>query len=198
MEEYLPRTCINGHTMQSPGDTISKARAMELIRTSDITSLGIHAYEKKQRVSGDKVYYLSKPSSREPISLERQRENHSNGVETDVVISYGSDPDNDVIEALEEVKDLQNEAGGVRCVEVVPTETTTAYDDLRVVGVSRLYLDGVDNIRVSSGLEGKLVQTALEFGADDIGFEGDYEHSAELLISEAGFTPLEREPLNHD
>lgn len=159
---------------------------MELIRTTDVAALGRHAYQRKEEVSGDEVYYLREPSTAVPP------EEAEGDARVDVVVGYGSEPGRAVVEQLESVKELGR--GVVRCVEVRPTERTTAYDDLRAVGVARLYLDGV-GVRVSSEVGSKLAQTALEFGADDVGYADEYEYDVELLIEEAGFTPVERDPV---
>jgi len=85
----------------------------------------------------------------------------------------------------------------------------TAIDDLRTVAVSRLILDNVDHIKTFWIMHGlKLSQLALHWGADDIdGTVTQYQiveskdHSAvsaeslRQLITEAGFTPVERNSL---
>lgn len=178
--------------MDQPGDQVSRDGAAELIGTHDVASLGRKAYRRKQEVSGDTVYYLAEPT--EPVPPGRG-ETQIDGEGLDVLVEYGAEPGTEVLDRFEEVREL-NRGGGVRCVELVPTDRTTAYDDLRVVGVARLYLDGV-GVRVSSEVGSKLVQTALEFGADDVGYMGEYD-DVELLIGEAGFTPVERGSHNHD
>lgn len=170
--------------MQQPGE-LSRDEAVDLIRTTDVTALGRRAYRKKQEESGGSVYYLTGPST--AVQVNEARDDGA----VDVLVEYGGEPGEEVVEELEEVMELG--PGVVRCVEVRPLERTTAYDDLRVVGVTRLYLDGV-GVRVSSEVGSKLAQTALEFGADDVGYAGDYEYDVELLIDEAGFTPVRRAP----
>jgi len=85
----------------------------------------------------------------------------------------------------------------------------TAIDDLRTVAVSRLILDNVEHIKTFWIMHGlKLSQLALHWGADDIdGTVTQYQiveskdHSAvsagslRQLITEAGFTPVERDSL---
>ncbi|MDY6779175.1 MAG: hypothetical protein SV760_01225, partial [Halobacteria archaeon] len=132
-------------------------------------------------------------------SLELHRKAHDAGLTTDVTVTYSHDDEKEVAESFEAVRDLDNETGGVRTVVLVPdTEMsevegpTTAYQDLRVVSAARLYFDDL-NIRVSrEDVTDKLAQTALEFGADDVGFVEEGEFDVELVIREAGFEPVKR------
>lgn len=49
-------------------------------------------------------------------------------------------------------------------------EKTTAAEYLKVLALSRLFLDNVDNIQASWVTQGaKIAQTALAFGANDLG-----------------------------
>ena len=81
---------------------------------------------------------------------------------------------------------------------------------LRILAVSRLYLDNVDHIQASWFSEGKKTgQVALHWGADDFGgtlfeesvhAEAAYVNTASVaevreLIREAGFTPVQRTTL---
>src|SRR6185436_17667160 len=78
---------------------------------------------------------------------------------------------------------------------------------LRVLAVSRLFLDNVPHVQASWFSEGKKAgQVALHFGADDFGgtlFEENVHRAADYvntitveeittLIREAGFTPVQR------
>ena len=89
---------------------------------------------------------------------------------------------------------------------VVPvTAPTTGYDDVRLVALSRLALDGVPHVQVDWRRYGpKLAQVALTFGADDVdgvspeGDTGEGPRRAPLedirrQIAAAGLRPQERD-----
>ena len=123
---------------------------------------------------------------------------------------------------LERVRDLQDETGGFTAF--IPwtfqrentalgrriTEEPTGMDYLKMLAVSRLFLDNVDHIQSSWLTQGlRLGQVALRFGADDMGSimieenvvsaagahnEAD-EKTLRYLIREAGFRPQQRDIL---
>jgi len=123
---------------------------------------------------------------------------------------------------LERVRDVQDETGGFtafipwtfqrentalgRKITVEPT----GIDYLQMVAVSRLFLDNIQHIQASWLTQGlKLGQTALRFGADDMGsimIEENVvsaagantcanERDLRYQIREAGFVPQQRDIL---
>ncbi|HZB46129.1 MAG TPA: cyclic dehypoxanthinyl futalosine synthase [Pyrinomonadaceae bacterium] len=123
---------------------------------------------------------------------------------------------------LERVRDLQDETGGFTAF--IPwtfqrentalgrriTEEPTGMDYLKMLAVSRLFLDNVEHIQSSWLTQGlRLGQVALRFGADDMGSimieenvvsaAGAHntadERMLRYLIREAGFTPQQRDIL---
>ncbi|MGB8511127.1 MAG: cyclic dehypoxanthinyl futalosine synthase [Pyrinomonadaceae bacterium] len=123
---------------------------------------------------------------------------------------------------LQRVRDLQDETGGFTAF--IPwtfqrentalgrriTEEPTGVDYLKMVAVSRLFLDNVEHIQSSWLTQGlRLGQAVLRFGADDMGSimieenvvsaagahnEAD-EKMLRYLIREAGFQPQQRDIL---
>jgi aminodeoxyfutalosine synthase len=125
------------------------------------------------------------------------------------------------------LREQQDKSGGFQCfipLAFHPPGTQLAHlpgpsgiDSLKVVAVSRLLLDNIDHIKAYWVMLGKrLAQTALHFGAND--FDGTIMKGGELmesylvenksdneatkeeiirLISEAGFTAIERDTLYH-
>lgn len=154
--------------------------------------------------------------------LEVMRVAHRLGMRTTATMMFGS------VETLAErvqhlrcVRDLQDETGGFTAF--IPwtfqagfTELKaecaqpTGYDYLRLVAVSRIYLDNVANIQASWVTQGlRLGQVALAFGANDLGSTMIEENVvaaagvhnecdlAEVvrLIRAAGYTPVQRDTL---
>jgi len=123
---------------------------------------------------------------------------------------------------LQRVRDLQDETGGFTAF--IPwtfhrentalgrriKDEPTGIDYLKMLSVSRLFLDNVENFQSSWLTQGlKLGQVALRFGANDMGSvmieenvvsaAGAHNRADEqmlrYLIREAGFTPQQRDIL---
>jgi len=126
------------------------------------------------------------------------------------------------VKHLQRIRDVQDETGGFTAF--IPwtfqrentalgrkiTEEPTGIDYLKMLAVSRLFLDNVRHIQSSWLTQGlKLGQTALHFGADDMGsimIEENVvsaagastcanERDLRYQIREAGFTPQQRDIL---
>lgn len=84
-----------------------------------------------------------------------------------VVQSYDPLPPLDLLEHVRSLGPLRSFAPLPRAID--PAEPTTGYDDVKLVAVSRLFLNRVESISVDWSLYGpKLAQVALTFGADDL------------------------------
>ncbi len=155
--------------------------------------------------------------------IEVHREAHKAGIRTTATMMYGHlDTDEDIIEHLGHVRDLQDETGGFTAF--IPwsfSKGNTALSKrvkeeagpnkyLRVIAVSRLFLDNVQHIQASWFSEGKKTgQVALHFGGDDFGgtlfdenvmlASGFYNRTTVdevvAMIKEAGFVPAQRTTL---
>jgi aminodeoxyfutalosine synthase len=133
----------------------------------------------------------------------------------------------DRVDHLIKLRELQDETGGFQCfipLAFYPPGTQLAHlagpsgvDSLKTMAVSRLLLDNIDHVKAYWVMLGKrLAQAALHFGAND--FDGTITGGGELmesylvegksenqatkdeivkLISEAGFTAVERDTLYH-
>jgi cyclic dehypoxanthinyl futalosine synthase len=152
--------------------------------------------------------------------LEVHRLAHRRGFRSTATMMYGhvETPD-DLLDHLDAIRELQDETGGFTAFvpwSFKPGNTLlekwikhekgpNAY--LRMLAVSRLYLDNFPHIQASWFSEGKQTgQIALHFGADDWGgtlFEENVHKAADYvntitvdeivaLIREAGFTPAQR------
>jgi CofH subfamily radical SAM domain protein len=148
---------------------------------------------------------------------------HKIGFKTTATMMYGHlETDEDIIEHLEVIRNLQEESGGFTAFipwsfkpgntpleKIIPRyATSTRY--LRIIALSRVYLDNFQHIQASWFSEGKKVgQIALHFGADDFGgtLQEENVHAAAnfvnttnteeciRLIHESGFAAAQRTTL---
>jgi cyclic dehypoxanthinyl futalosine synthase len=152
--------------------------------------------------------------------LDVHREAHRQGFKSTATMMYGhvEGPD-DVLDHLDAIRRLQDEYGGFTAFvpwSFKPGNTLlekwikqykgpNAY--LRMLAVSRLYLDNFPHVQASWFSEGKRAgQVALSWGADDFGgtlFEENVHAAADFvnkttvdeivtLIRDAGYTPAQR------
>ncbi len=119
--------------------------------------------------------------------LKVMEEAHGLGMRTTATMMFGSvEEPEDIIEHLDVIRSLQDRTGGFTAfipwsfqpgnteLSAGAGETTvrpaTAVDYLRVLSLSRLYLDNIENVQASWVTQGlKLAQVALRFGANDFG-----------------------------
>ncbi|MDA8085840.1 MAG: dehypoxanthine futalosine cyclase [Nitrospiraceae bacterium] len=113
--------------------------------------------------------------------LSVMREAHGLGMRTTATMMFGSvETAQDIASHLEAIRELQDETGGFTAfipwsfqpgnTALKKTEPATAVDYLRVLAVSRIFLDNVPNIQASWVTQGlKMAQVALRFGANDFG-----------------------------
>lgn len=121
--------------------------------------------------------------------LRVMEEAHKIGMRTTATMMFGSvEEPEDIIEHLDAIRNLQDRTSGF--IAFIPwsfqpknTEIgsrlkanssqfygATAVDYLRVLAISRIYLDNIKNIQASWVTQGlKLAQIALRFGANDFG-----------------------------
>ena len=148
------------------------------------------------------------------------REAHDLGYRTTATMMYGHlEEDEDIIEHLEHLRMLQDDTGGF--IAFIPWSYKAEHTALerrvkalagpnrylRVMALSRLYLDNFQHVQASWFSEGKKTgQVALHFGGDDFGstlFDENVMQEAGFynrttieevadIIRDAGFTPAER------
>ena len=151
------------------------------------------------------------------------REAHQLGYRTTATMMYGHlEEDEDVIEHLEHLRVLQDETRGfiafipwsykAENTALAPRVSRLAGPNsyLRMIALSRIYLDNFQHIQASWFSEGKKTgQVALHFGGDDFGgtlFEENVMQEAGFYnrttveevtdtIRDAGFTPAQRTTL---
>jgi cyclic dehypoxanthinyl futalosine synthase len=155
--------------------------------------------------------------------LQVMREAHLLGMKTTATMMFGSiEGDEDIIKHLDAIRNLQDETKGFTAF--IPwsfqpwnTELKKEHPDLlpagavrylKVLAVSRIYLDNFSNIQVSWVTQGiKIAQVGLRFGANDFGstmLEENVVRSAGIsyrvtineiieAINSAGFKPAQRD-----
>jgi cyclic dehypoxanthinyl futalosine synthase len=153
--------------------------------------------------------------------LEVMETAHSLGLKSSATMMFGSvDTWEDVVEHLSQIRAVQDRTGGFTAfipwsfqppntrLQHLPSKTGVDY--LKVLAVSRIFLDNVQHIQASWVTQGiKMGQVALFFGADDLGSTmieenvvaaagATYRTSVEEMvrvIKDAGFTPVQRTTL---
>jgi len=117
--------------------------------------------------------------------IEVHRQAHKIGMKSTATMMFGTvESDEEIIEHLEMIRDLQGETGGFRAYimwsfqskhtklkqEISDLKKQSSNRYLRLLAVSRLYLDNFKNIQSSWVTQGSYVgQLALKFGANDLG-----------------------------
>ncbi|OAG26857.1 cyclic dehypoxanthinyl futalosine synthase [Thermodesulfatator autotrophicus] len=149
--------------------------------------------------------------------LEVMRVAHRLGLKTTATMMFGHiETVEERIEHLARLRDLQDETGGFTAFIPWPfqpgnTELKTPkvlpVEYLKMLALSRIFLDNIKNIQASWVTQGpKVAQVALEFGANDFGSTMIEENvvaaagvshrlsieEIERLIKDAGYTPRRR------
>ena len=149
------------------------------------------------------------------------KEAHELGLRTTATMMFGHiETLEERLEHLQRVRDLQDETGGFTAFIPWPfqpdytplaasrkIEKTSAFSYLRMLALSRIFLDNIDNIQASWVTQGeKVAQLSLFFGANDFGstmIEENVvaaagvrfrlsEHEIRRLVEDAGFIPRQR------
>ena len=130
-----------------------------------------------------KIQSPNKINSEEWLNVMKQA--HLLGMKTSATMMFGSiDTEEDIVQHLEVIRALQDETGGFTAFipwSFQPWNTELKIENpelmpagairyLKVLAVSRIYLDNFKNIQVSWVTQGiKVAQVGLRFGANDFG-----------------------------
>ncbi len=150
--------------------------------------------------------------------LEVMRQAHIQGMRSSATMMFGHlEEDIHIISHLEKIRNLQDETRGFTAFipwtfqpgnTKISVQKKTSAEYLKVLALSRIFLDNIDNVQASWVTQGdKIAQVALFFGANDMGstmIEENVVASAGVdfmlpekelcrLISTAGFTPCQRD-----
>lgn len=150
--------------------------------------------------------------------LEVMRQAHLLLMRSSATMMFGHlEDDRHILEHMDKLRNLQDETNGFTAfipwtfqpgnTEIL-IEKKTSSEYLKVLALSRIFLDNIDNIQASWVTQGdKIAQTALFFGANDMGstmIEENVVASAGVdfmlpreeltrLITKAGFEPKQRD-----
>ena len=154
--------------------------------------------------------------------LEVMRQAHLQGMRSSATMMFGHlEDDIHIFEHMNKIRSLQDETSGFTAFipwtfqpgnTKIDVKKQTGAEYLRVLAMSRIFLDNIDNIQASWVTQGdKIAQTALFFGANDMGstmIEENVVASAGVdfmlsreelvrLIKTAGFEPHQRDCYYH-
>ncbi|NOX34545.1 MAG: dehypoxanthine futalosine cyclase [Deltaproteobacteria bacterium] len=154
--------------------------------------------------------------------LEVMRRAHARGMRSSATMMFGHlEKDFHIFAHMDKIRNLQDETHGFTAFipwtfqpdnTNISVKKKTSVEYLRVLAMSRLFLDNIDNIQASWVTQGdKIAQTALYFGANDMGstmIEENVVASAGVdfmlsreeltrLIAKAGFEPKQRDCYYH-
>jgi len=154
--------------------------------------------------------------------LEVMRQAHGLGMRSSATMMFGHlEKEFHVFEHMDKIRTLQDETHGFTAFipwtfqpdnTKISVKKKTGVEYLRILAMSRLFLDNIDNIQASWVTQGdKIAQTALFFGANDMGstmIEENVVASAGVdfmlskeeltrLITMAGFEPRQRDCYYH-
>ncbi len=235
LEYYL--TLVREVKKKFPQITPHFFTASEVQTMAQVSNLSIQAVLEKLKEAGQKTLpgggaEILSERVRKRISpkkggpekwLEVHRTAHQIGMKSTATMMYGhfEEPE-DILTHLEKMRQLQEETNGFTAFipwsfkpnntpmqRKIPKRSFPNYY-LRIIALSRIYLDNFPHIQASWFSEGKKVgQMALQFGADDFGgtlFEENVHKATDhinqttveeitRLIRESGFTPVQRDTL---
>lgn len=153
--------------------------------------------------------------------IEVMEEAHNQGLRTSATMMFGHvETLEERLEHLRRLRELQDRTKGFTAfipwpfqpdntalVELEDIEKTTGYGYLRMLALSRIYLDNIDNVQASWVTQGpEIAQLSLYFGANDFGstmIEENVVAAAGIsfrlseteirrLVHDAGFEPRQR------
>jgi len=150
--------------------------------------------------------------------LAVMEEAHNQGMRTTATMMFGHlETMAERVEHLERLRELQDRTGGFTAFIPWPfqpdntvlshVEKTTGFGYLKMLALSRIFLDNIDNIQASWVTQGpKIAQISLSFGANDFGstmIEENVvaaagvsfrlsEQEIRTLVKGAGFEPAQR------
>ncbi len=192
LKSIKERYTINVHGFSPPEITylsqrhgISVRETLEILRKAGLDSIPGGGAE----ILSDRVREVLSPNKiKSQQWLNVMEEAHNIGMKTTATMMFGSvESHEEIVEHLDSIRSLQDRTGGFTAfipwtfqsgnTELKTSQNSqykiqeaTAVDYLKVLAISRIYLDNIKNIQASWVTQGlKLAQVALRFGANDFG-----------------------------
>ncbi len=134
---------------------ISPQQAIDLFESDDLVSLGMRADAVRKRLHPERMvtYFLDVDPASPTESIAS-------------IIFDPRDTNQQHVDRLQVIRDNQQRDGSFTAV--APSFDGTAAEYLKMLAISRIYLDNVPHVQTSWTLGLKVCQIALRFGADDI------------------------------
>lgn len=222
MVRFMKATGIHVHGFSPPEichfagiSSLSIKKVIERLITAGLGSIPGGGAE----ILSDRVRLLTAPRKCTADQwLEVMEEAHNLGLRTTATMMFGHvETREERLEHLRRLRRLQDRTQGFTAFILWPfqpgntvladIEKTTAFEYLRMLALSRIYLDNFDNIQASWVTQGpKVAQLSLSFGANDFGstmIEENVvaaagvsfrlsEQEIRRLVLDAGFLPVQR------
>mgnify|MGYP002641345341 FL=1 len=196
--DYYEELVSHIHT-KYPQITIHGFSAIEIKYIAKVSKISILEVLKRLQVKGlssipgagaeilsDRVRDIIAPNKMDSLEwIEVHELAHSIGMKTTATMMFGTvETDEEIIEHWELLRDLQDRTGGFRAFimwsfqganttllkEIPDIKPQSSNRYLRLLAVSRLYLDNFMNMQSSWVTQGSYIgQLALNFGANDLG-----------------------------
>jgi cyclic dehypoxanthinyl futalosine synthase len=163
---------------------ISVSETLRLLRDAGLDSIPGGGAE----ILSDRVREVLSPKKiKSSRWLEVMEKAHIIGMKTTATMMFGGvEKPEDIIHHLDALRSLQDRTGGFtafipwsfqpgntelkKSMKFRTRDSVTAAEYLRVLAISRIYLDNIKNLQASWVTQGlKLAQVALRFGANDFG-----------------------------
>lgn len=223
LKEIKSRFDINVHGFSPPEiyyiaekSDLTVLETLQILRKAGLDSIPGGGAE----ILSDRVREILSPKKiKSFLWLKVMEKAHRLGMRTTATMMFGSiEKPEDIIEHLDAIRTLQDKTKGFTAfipwtfqpgnTEFGDRDAATAVEYLRVLALSRIYLDNIKNIQASWVTQGlKIAEVALRFGANDFGSTMieenvvastgiSYKVSKEDIIDtikKAGFLPAQRD-----
>jgi len=166
---------------------ITPQEAIDLFESDDLIGLAAKADAVRKKLHPERIvtYFLDSDPASLPASIA-------------CVVFNPRDSSEQHVRRLQSIRDTQERDGALAAI--APWFDATAAEYLKLLAISRIYLENVPHVQTSWAVGLKVCQIALRFGADDISArDASHDHPTEeqlrCLIRDGGFIPKQRDAL---
>lgn len=165
------------------GERLGYEEGIRLLKSKDILALGYMANLIRERKNGDRTYFAVNRIDYKEIYEEVTLGSLDNEGQVNLRMLYGHEETvEERIKQLLDIREIQDRTGRLLSFAPLPfhpksmpiegtmgVESTTGFEDLRMLSVSRILLDNINHIKTYwLTLGPKLAQVSLSFGVDDL------------------------------